>query len=958
MNVLNKILLSLLTIAICFSATSQNIHIGTSQIENFYRTDYQAGSQNWDIQQNVNGKIYFANNLGLLEYDGHFWNTYPLPNASVVRSINIHDNGFIFAGGFNELGYFKLEKSNKYQFHSLKKYLPDGSDNFEEVWKIFKHSDGIIFQSFNQLMIYKDSMFTVIPAPSRFHFSFMVNNEYYVNDMEKGLLRYAMGKLFPLNGMEKLIGVEIWGILEHNNQLIISTASEGVFIYDGNTLQSWNVCFNDFLKKNQVFCSFETQEGHLAFGTIQNGLLICNNKGEVLQHLNMADGLQNNTVLSIGEDYQGNLWLGTDHGIDYIETNSPLSGISFNYGISTGYAAIANKNTIYFGTNQGLFYKNMEEKAAHNFENKKLKIIENTGGQVWSLNKIDESVFCGHNKGTYIIEGKQAVQISSIPGGWTNLQTPTYKNKVIGGVYSGLVLYEKQNGKWMLKKQYPNFSESVKNMVFDKDGSLWMIHGYKGIYHFIFSEDYEEIEEIDFYNSQNSKLSNQLFGLANVNDKIVFFTGDGVVTYSKTSADFIADNFFSQKIGPINIRSVKIDERKNIWYFTDRDIGVLRIGEDGRYNNINLPFKQLQGQFVNGFEFVYPYDDNNVFMATENGFEHYQTDCNKNYNYDFNSYIKWIRTFNPETTQGFNDSLLQLDYNNNHIEFTFSSNEFTNSSNVLYSTFLKGYDTEWSKWQNRNTKEYTNLYEGDYEFSVKAKNIFGEISSIENIKFSVSPPFHRSIIAYGLYMMGFILIIIIIAISLKKRLDRAKIKDQQKQQELYRKRENELRQEALEAEKEMIRMRNDQLRLGIKQKDKELANSTLLIIHKNEILINIKDHLKKLTTSLTSEDNKHEVKKMIRQVNREINNDKQWRVFETHFESVHEEFLLKIKEQFPEITPRELKLCAFLRMNISSKEISVLMNISPRGVEISRYRLRKKLNLDRKTNLTEFILSF
>lgn len=957
MNVVNKILLSLLTLAICYSATSQNIHIGTSQIENFYRADYQAGSQNWDIQQNANGKIYFANNLGLLEYDGHFWNTYTLPNASVVRSINIHENGFIYAGGFNELGYFKPEKSNNYQFQSLKDFLPSGSNNFDEVWKIFTHPDGIIFQSFNQLMIYKDSMFIVIPAPSRFHFSFFINNEYYVNDMEKGLMRYAMGKLFPLNGMEKLIGVEIWGILEHNNQLYISTASEGIFIYDGNTLQSWNVCFNDFLKKNQIYCSFETSSGNFAFGTIQNGLLICSPQGEPIQHLSSLDGLQNNTILCINEDYQNNLWVGTDHGIDYIEINSPLKHISYNYGISTGYAALMDKGILYLGTNQGLFYNNHETKSLYDFENKKLKIIENTGGQVWSLNKVGESVFCGHKNGTYIIDNKQAHKISDIPGGWIHLQAPTNENKVIGGVYSGLVLYEKINGLWQFKKQYEEFSESARSMEFDDDGTLWMTHGYKGIYHFSFSDDYEKIEKIDFYNSKNSQLSNQIFSLAKVDNEIAFLTGKGVMNFSKVNDNFVVNDFFKEAFGSDIIHSIKTDEDKNIWYFTTENAGVLRKGEDGKYNNVNIPFKQLKGQFVNSFEFVYPYGKN-VLFATENGFKYYNTEQTKNYNYTFYSYINEIRTFNPDTILNVSDSTFQLSYANNHIEFTFSSNEFTSSSQTLYSTYLEGYESKWSNWHSRNTKEYTNLYEGDYRFKIKAKNIFGEISSIENVNFSVSPPFHRSIIALILYVIGFILTIIIIAISLKKRLDRAKIKDQQKQQELYKKRENELQQEALESEKEIIRMRNDQLRLGIKQKDKELANSTLVTIHKNEILINLKDHLKILTSSMTSEDNKHQVRKMIRQVNREINNDKQWEVFETHFESVHEEFLKRIKSTFPDLTPRELKLCAYLRMNISSKEISLLMNISIRGVEISRYRLRKKLQLERKTNLTDFILSF
>jgi FixJ family two-component response regulator len=96
----------------------------------------------------------------------------------------------------------------------------------------------------------------------------------------------------------------------------------------------------------------------------------------------------------------------------------------------------------------------------------------------------------------------------------------------------------------------------------------------------------------------------------------------------------------------------------------------------------------------------------------------------------------------------------------------------------------------------------------------------------------------------------------------------------------------------------------------------------------------------------------------MKKINRDLDNEKQWQVFETHFENVHEEFLKRLKDKFPELSPRELKLCAYLKLNVSSKESATLMNISTRGVEISRYRLRKKLNLDRNSNLTDFIMSF
>jgi len=95
---------------------------------------------------------------------------------------------------------------------------------------------------------------------------------------------------------------------------------------------------------------------------------------------------------------------------------------------------------------------------------------------------------------------------------------------------------------------------------------------------------------------------------------------------------------------------------------------------------------------------------------------------------------------------------------------------------------------------------------------------------------------------------------------------------------------------------------------------------------------------------------------MIGRISKDVDHDKQWEVFETAFDEVHEDFLVRLKTRYPKLTPKELRLCAYLRLNISTKEIAPLMNISIRGVEICRYRVRKKLNIDRDTNLTSLII--
>ncbi len=101
-----------------------------------------------------------------------------------------------------------------------------------------------------------------------------------------------------------------------------------------------------------------------------------------------------------------------------------------------------------------------------------------------------------------------------------------------------------------------------------------------------------------------------------------------------------------------------------------------------------------------------------------------------------------------------------------------------------------------------------------------------------------------------------------------------------------------------------------------------------------------------------------QVQQLHRLVERELSSENDWEVFEENFNSVHEAFLRKMKHSFPELTPGDLRLAAYLKMNLSTKEIAPLLGISIRGVENKRYRLRQKMNLPNDENLVEFLLEF
>ncbi len=294
----------------------------------------------------------------------------------------------------------------------------------------------------------------------------------------------------------------------------------------------------------------------------------------------------------------------------------------------------------------------------------------------------------------------------------------------------------------------------------------------------------------------------------------------------------------------------------------------------------------------------------------------------------------------------------------NHWRFRYAANFNENPEETSFACYLEGFDSQWSAFQSSASKEYTNLPSGKYVFRVKAKNVFDHTSREATYRFEILPPWYLSYYGYLLYFMVFVFGIYSLSLLIRKRVEVSKKQEEARQRQLYEERERQLKAEALEAEKEVIRLRNENLRDAMRQKDKELANSTMQMIQKSKTLTRIKNDIEKFAKEINDELLRSQLASMIRKIDREINSEQQWEVFEKHFENVYEEFLGRLKAAFPDLTPREMKLCAYLRLNISSKEIAALMNISTRGVEISRYRLRKKLRLEHDVNLTEFIMSF
>jgi Y_Y_Y domain./Bacterial regulatory proteins, luxR family. len=954
-------LIILLAVSVLFQGTGQVSNIGSISVTNFSRSDYQAGTQNWAIEQDERGIVYFANNKGLLTFDGTHWQVTGLPNGTIVRSIVLDENGRAFLGGQNEFGYLTVAKEDSSPVYiSLGSLVPEAFKNFEDVWKIFINPNGVYFCTEKAIFHLEGEELKILEPSSRFENFFQIGNRILVQEFGEGLFEIKNKSLISIAGPSFMPNERIAAILPFNEeQSLIFTLSDGMFFLDENGVRPWTSApANKFLKNNQVYSAIQLLDGRYAVGTPHNGLLIFDHQGNPVQNLNVKRGLQNNTVLAIMEDIQHNLWLGLDNGIDYAEINSPFSKIRTEEGIAgTGYASIVHDDKLYLGTNQGLFYRKLNVDS----EDSKFKLVENGLGQVWSIDRIDNKIIVGQHSGAAYLDGNKLEPFSDIKGAWKFLRLKSNPNYGIEGSYSGLHLYEVENGEWKLIEKINGFDESARVLEEDAAGNIWVSHNYKGLYKIELNEDLKSVKSVVLYSRTNGLPEELVINVAKVRNELVFATPHGVYQYDNALDTFQLHQDFLEIFG-VNRNFYRLieDEIGNIWFSVDNEFGVIKIQEQGVFNRFHIQyFNQIQDDLVDGFEHVYANSEKDFFIGTEKGFMRYQPLEEKNKAFKFKALIREVSSI----TQG--DSTIyrgnptnhdfKFNYRMNDFRFVFSAPYYEKISYLKFRYKLKGFEENWTEWTSKSEKEYTNLDPGDYQFLVQARNAYGQLSEDAYFEFTVNEPWYWSWIMKIIYaILGFLTLGGLIKFVSKQEKKKTAAFKLEQTRRLERK-EAEFKKEVEKSEGEIIKLRNDKLNSDIKHKNSQLASATMHLVQKTEILNKIKTDLVNIETESPG-DVKKKIKQITRTIESDIQLDESWTQFETYFDQVHENFFKRLREKFPKLTPKDQKLCAYLRMNLSTKEIAPLLNISVRGVEISRYRLRKKLAIESEVNLVAYIM--
>jgi DNA-binding CsgD family transcriptional regulator len=959
-----KSLKYLLFAVICFfavAALADDIKsIGIPYIQNYPKSVYQSGNQNWSIAKDNRGILYFGNAQGLLTFDGKYWQQYQMPNRQIVRAVAT-GSGLVYTGGFGEFGYWS-NKDRKLTYTSLTKLIPKPHIIKDEIWKIYADGNRVIFQSFTSIFIYQNHKITVVRGANAFLFLHRAGKKFYAEVLEKGLFELSGNKLVPLKNNGVPSPSNILSVLPYKNGgLLIGTSKEGLFVYNGESYTPLNTPANAFLKTYQLNNGALVLNKYYAFGTILNGLIIIDENGNVIQRINKSSGLQNNTVLSIFADDHQNLWTGLDNGIDRIELNSPLYSYFDKDGqFGTVYSSLIYKGNIYLGTNQGLFYSKWTGGNGDSLNAFDFKLVPNSQGQVWNLTEIDGQLLCGHNQGTFRVTGDRFENISTAAGGWTIKKLNSNPDYLIQGSYNGLVLFRKNaTGLWVFHHKIEGFGEPSRYVEQDAKGDIWVSHAYKGLYKLKLSADLKRVTATSQYDEKNGLPSDYNINVFSLENKLIYSSGQGFLNYDEISNRFSKYHTLNKTLAAFaaSNKIISAGSRK-YWFVNHGKMALVDLSEPGKVHIDSNTFSVLDGKMVQYYENISRISQGIYLISVDDGFVIYNAgDEQQGHKIKLPAVlIRKIEdvtdTYSTISEIGNSGLDIEIPFSRNNIRISYAL-PYYRQGKITFQYYLEGYSKQWSDWSTASQKDFTNLGQGTYVFKVRAKVNEEAISSTTQFEFTVLPPFYASNWAFALYFAGFIIVLL-----LGKQLYERKLKKDKQviSDRIHAEKEEFLKKETEANEKQIIKLQTEKLQVELAGKNRELANSAMSLVYKNELLQKLSQEILKIKDSGGHPLGEDQLRRIQKVIDEGMNDERDWNLFESSFNEAHESFFKKLKANHPDLVPNDLKLCAYLHMNMSSKEMASLLNISVRGVEIRRYRLRKKLDVPHDKNLVEFLM--
>ena len=751
-----------LLLFINFLAQAQNnkIETGNFFVTNYSRSFLNSISGNWSILQDPEGVIYIGNTFdGILVYDGQkirrVLNNQGLPKLGLTRSLIMDSNKTIYTILGGEFGYLEKNKFGESIFYSLSDKLPKKDQVNSTLWSAGIINDTVIFQSEKSVYLFKyKKLLKVQHFNSILHTAKINNGGAFLRIWGEGLFKMIDGEFKLIPSTKDVFAqnrIDEQYYLSNGDNLLISRTN-GIWYLkkDGTLAKAKSDVLDNILITNESYTGGKTlRNGIIPISTTKGGLLFIDEQLQLNSILNASNGLDFDYVTSTLQDRAGDVW-GTSDNIFRVSFDTSLtyfSTINQLHGFVNSIQRIDGK--LYVRTNKDMydFVPKTNIKEQSTFEKNG---INELGDDVL---KFDDQIITTNNFTIKITKNRVSKVLSPIYRSNNTIRSKLNPSIIFSSNSAvGLLAHQYKNGNW--KQLVLDNKDTVRcgNILEVVPGTI-VLETRKGLYKYVYN-----IEGQGVYTKLSIDKSFTTLGRLNAktfNGDIHLFA-DSLNHFYKLDLEknkalytgFTIDSFVNKSYWFYTYNPTS----KNGWMVTQKGVFKTAFNLKTGFSFKQYPFYKVDISELSPGLFAEGDGDNEVLWLgsqDEKLYRYFPELAIKEKHQNYKALIRAIYANGQKMPL----DLGKLPFSNNNLLFEVAYPVFGNESKTTFSYWLEGQDKTWSDFVTDFKKEYTNLKEGNYKFHVRAKDASGEISEQGVLEFKISPPWYRSIWAYGLYLL-------------------------------------------------------------------------------------------------------------------------------------------------------------------------------------------------------------
>jgi len=720
-----------------------------------------AGSQNFAIEEDARGIIYIGNLSGVVEFDGEWWRLIKLPADNSAYVLEALPDGRVATGGWNELGYLEPDERGTMHYQSLMPIVPEDHKETGEVGEIIATKDGVMYLTTSLIGIWKGTEFKVladIDYEKDYWRAFKVRDEVWLATAG-GLKRLGADAIEDLPGGELYKGRKVRMITEWDDQhVLMFVRNEGLFLFDGEKetpflKEAWPRFVASF-----PFAGKRLRDGRLAIVTVSGGVIVLTPDGKIDELIDSSTGLQDSDIVGAHVASDGSLWLVMDNNVTRVEAASPVTIIDTRGGLrGTPVAIIRHAGLLYVGTTSGFFRIDPNGADWQSDDRRVAKPVGDKIYSTWSLLSIGDDLFAGSGSGIQLIHGRgkpELIEGTKDDTAYAMLQSTADPDTIWVGTTAGFGSLKRTGGKWVWQGRIEGIPNAVRSIVEISKDELWLGTSFNGLLRVkLNGKEPPTIEEFG-----ESEVS-----VYEIGGRTVLTSDENYVEMVGPDGKLVPDTLLGSMGNGSMIFVATEDQSGNVW-LNSQPPGVAMRQPDGSYVFDDRMLLGIPGRDIQA---IYPDPSGVVWFGTDQGLVR------------FDAHASWTVTeprhpsLHRITVGGqVLDAKGPVKLSHEAGRLRFEVTAISYDPGVQYHFRLEPSETDWSDWSADPVTEYTNLWEGDYTFHVQSRSPRGEVSPELSWSFEVLPPWYRTRLAYAIWILLGIVVVLGIPVLRNRALKR------------------------------------------------------------------------------------------------------------------------------------------------------------------------------------------